>query len=175
MGFYLGFLKKNEVSREKVRDVLGEKFSYKLISEKNSLQVDDSFNSFFEKCHLVNDLLETKGLLLRVYERRDKFRYLIKKGVSGKNNVVRDFPSCLIQKFNRYEISRHQLKRQQKCFLELIDIVYKPVKDDGAIACFFTSTLHLAFRYYFSRKLKNNQFISNLTTRKCYYCSHFFC
>ena len=69
LGFYLGFLKKNEVLREKVRNVLGVKFSYKLISEKNSLQVNDSFNSFFEKCHLVNDLLETKGLFLRVYER----------------------------------------------------------------------------------------------------------
>ena len=75
------------VLREKIRDVLGEEFSNKLVNRKGSLHLDDSF---FDKCHLVNYLLETKGLFLRVYEKRDKFRYLMKKGVTGKSNVTRD-------------------------------------------------------------------------------------
>ena len=78
-----------------------------------------------------------KGLFIRVYETRDKFRYLIKKGVHGKNNVVRDLSSCVIKKVNGNEISQDQLKREQKCFLELIDIIYEPVKDNDKIACFF--------------------------------------
>ena len=78
MGFSLSFLF-IKVLREKVRDVLGEEISNKLTSEKISLQMNDSFDSFFDNCHLVNDLLETKDLFLRVYERQDKFRYLIKK------------------------------------------------------------------------------------------------
>ena len=49
------------------------------MKEKGFLQLDDSLESFFEKCHVVNDLLETKGLFLRVYERRNEIRYLIKK------------------------------------------------------------------------------------------------
>ena len=94
--------------------------------------------------------------------------------MSGKNNVVQDLLSYVIQKFKGYEISINQLKRQQKCFLESIDIVYEPVKANDAIACFFTSSLHLAYISYFPRKIKNNQFISNLTTRKCCYCDRFF-
>ena len=55
MGFYSSSLKTALVSREKIRDVLGEEFSNKQ---------DYSFDSFFDKCHLVNDLLEIKGLFL---------------------------------------------------------------------------------------------------------------
>lgn len=58
-----------ETSREKIRDVLGEDISNTFMKEKGFLQLDDSFDSFFGKCHLVNDLLEKKGLFLRVYER----------------------------------------------------------------------------------------------------------
>ena len=38
-------------------------------------------------CHVVNDLLMSKNLFLRVYEPRKKFRYLIKKVVKGKNII----------------------------------------------------------------------------------------
>ena len=60
-------------------DVLGEDISNKFMKEKGFLQLDDSFDSFFDKCHLVNDLLETKGLFFRVYERCDGLSYVIKK------------------------------------------------------------------------------------------------
>ena len=116
-GLLFKFSENSMVSREKIRDILREEFSNKLISENCSLQLDDSFDSFFDKCHLVNDLLETKGLFLRVYERRDKFRYPIKKGVTGKNNVTQNLSSCVIQKFNGHEILKHQLKRQERQFL----------------------------------------------------------
>ena len=65
------------------------------LQEKNAL-----FNSlqlwtvFFDKCHSFNDLLETKGLFLRIYDRRNKFRYAIKKGVAGKNNNTRFVGLC---------------------------------------------------------------------------------
>lgn len=68
-----------ETSRGKIMDVLGEDISNKFMKEKGFLQLDDSFDSFFDKCHLVNDLLETKGLFFRVYERCDGLSYVIKK------------------------------------------------------------------------------------------------
>lgn len=55
------------------------------LQEKNALFNCGQF--FFDKCHLFNDLLETKGLFLRIYDRRNKFRYAIKKGVTVKNNT----------------------------------------------------------------------------------------
>lgn len=73
---------------EPAGEKLGEKFTKKLFSEKENLRLHDSFEKFFDKCHLVNELLEEKHLFLRVYERRRKFRFLIKKGVIGKNKII---------------------------------------------------------------------------------------
>ena len=87
---------------------LGEEFIEKLLSLKENLRLDDSF----EKCHFVNELLEQKHLFLRVYKRRDKFRFLIKKGVVGRNKIVRDLFACVIRKFNVYEISSVKFKHK---------------------------------------------------------------
>ena len=105
---------------------LGDEFTEKLFSEEENLHLDDSFENCFDKCHLVNELLEEKRLFLRVYERRDKFRFLIKKGVSGKNKIVRDLSACIIRKFNSYEISTVNFNCRQKKFLHLLDVVYEP-------------------------------------------------
>ena len=83
-------------------EILGEEFAKKLPSEKENFRLDDCHESFFDKCHMVNELIEEKGVFLRVYERKDKFRFLIKKGVSGKNKVLRDLSSCIIRKLNGY-------------------------------------------------------------------------
>ena len=123
----------NKVSKENIKNFLGEEFFDKFMKEKNSLQLNDSLKRFFKKCHLVNDLLETKGLFLRVYERCDKFRHLIKKGVRGKNNIICDLSSCVIQRFNGYEILKHQLKDQEEQFQEPVDIIYEPVNDNSSI------------------------------------------
>ena len=111
---------------ESAAEKLGEEFTEKLFSEEENLHLDDSFENCFDKCHLVNELLEEKRLFLRVYERRDKFRFLIKKGVSGKNKIVRDLSACIIRKFNSYEISTVNFNCRQKKFLHPLDVVYEP-------------------------------------------------
>ena len=108
---------------------LGDEFTEKLFSEEENLHLDDSFENCFDKCHLVNELLEEKRLFLRVYERRDKFRFLIKKGVSGKNKIVRDLSACIIRKFNSYEISTVNFNCRQKKFLHPLDVVYEPTTE----------------------------------------------
>lgn len=50
-----------------------------------------------------------------------------KKGVTGKNIIAQDLSSCVIQKYNGYEILNHQLKCQEKQFYEPFDIIYEPV------------------------------------------------
>lgn len=60
----LGILTKSSnnknVTIKSTNDVLGEEFSLKLLSEKENLQHNDSFESFFDQCHLMNDLLKEK-------------------------------------------------------------------------------------------------------------------
>lgn len=48
------------------------------------LQLDQSREHLFQKCHVTNDFLEERELFLRVCERRDKFHYIVKKGTQGK-------------------------------------------------------------------------------------------
>ena len=108
------------------------------------LQLDQSLDNFEKICFIANQLLVTKELLLKVYERRDKFCYII--GVHGKNKNLRDFSSCVFQKFNGYDILKSELKNEEKQFHELIDIIYEPVNDESSVKCFFTDNLHLAYR-----------------------------
>ena len=51
MVFCQSFVKKNEVLREDARHILEEEFVDKFFNEKEFIQLDDSFESFFDKCH----------------------------------------------------------------------------------------------------------------------------
>ena len=68
--------------------------------------------------------LRQKNLSLRVYEGRNEFRCVIKKGIQGKSNVQRDLSACIVQKFNGYEILKIQLKDIEKRNREPIEIIY---------------------------------------------------
>lgn len=106
-----------------------------------------------------------KGLSLRVYERCDKFRDVIKKGTQGKTNIIHDPLSCVVQKFNGCEIANEWRKT--------IGIIYEPVNDER-LECLFTSNLHLACRSYCSKKVKGNYRTYHIATRQCYYCNKYF-
>ena len=108
------------------------------------LQLDQSLDNFEKICFIANQLLVTKELLLKVYELRDKFLYII--GVHSKNKNLCDFSSCVFQKFNGYDILKSELKNEEKQFHELIDIIYEPVNDESSAKCFFGDNLHLAYR-----------------------------
>ena len=68
----------NRVSKENIQSTLGKEFFDEICESKELLRLDNSLEGFSKKCTLANDFLEKKNLFLRVYERRDKFRYLIK-------------------------------------------------------------------------------------------------
>lgn len=93
---------------------------------------------------------------------------MIKKGVHGKNKVISGLSSCVIQKFSGYEIMENSLQHKEKRFLQLVTIAYEPVINDSAIKCFFTDSLHLAFRSCTEYK------ILHPATRQCYYCDNYF-
>ena len=118
-----------------------------------------------------------KNLFLQVYEQRDKFRYVIKKGAQGKNKVIRDLSSCVIKKFDSYDILKAEIKGEEKKNHILIDIVYIPVnRSNETINCYFTNNLHLAYRSYYLRENKKTgeKNIEKLSARQCYYCDKYF-
>ena len=90
-----------------------------------------------------------------MFERRDMFRFLIKKGVSGKIKIVRDLSACVIQKFNGYEISNVKFKCEQK---KLFYPVYEPITKRKSIICYYPDDLALVYRTRYSQKVKRKKF-----------------
>lgn len=61
----------NKTYKDKAEENLGKEFYDKFKEKKEVLQLDDSLENVFQKFHIANDVLEIKGLFLRVYERHD--------------------------------------------------------------------------------------------------------
>ena len=78
-----------------------------------------------------------KNLFLRVYKKRNKFRYLISKPTTGKNSVIRDLSLCVVEIYNGYQKVKIEKRHCQKVLFEPIDIVYNPVEGpDQNIQCY---------------------------------------
>ena len=100
---------KIEPDRKKAKDIFGENLYGDLIDVKDEMQLDRTLFGFFNRCFLVIELLSKYDYFLKFYERRDKFRFLINKKIERKNKVTRDLSSSAIEKFNRYELIKHEL------------------------------------------------------------------
>ena len=88
------------LEKNKAINVLGKDFHEKLLEVKEDIQLDKTLFGFFDRCFLMNKVLAKHNFLLKFYERRDKFRFLIKKKIEDrKNKVTRDLSSSIIKKF----------------------------------------------------------------------------
>ena len=58
-----------------------------LLRIKENLHLDLDIENFDNKCFMVNYILTNHGLYLRIYELRDKSRYLPMKN-TNKSNIV---------------------------------------------------------------------------------------
>ena len=105
---------------------------------------------------------------LRVYELKDKFRYLFHENYE-KKEVIRRVSSCIKEKFNGFTFAQINLAKNQKQDLIPINIVYKPVKkQDEVINCFLTGDLKNAYRGVYN----NSQGVRTANTLyECYYCN----
>ena len=123
----MGLVTEGKVKPEKKRagHILGESFYEELIEIKDNIQLDKNLFGFFSKCFLVNKVLARYNFFLKLFEQREKFRFLVKRKVEGKNKVTRDLSSSIIEKINGYEIIKNELARKEKRDFTAIDIVYR--------------------------------------------------
>ena len=92
---------------------------------------------------------------LRFCERKNKFRYQLKQNLKEKNKVKRELSSCVIQKFNGYELLRNNLNVHEKRDFIPIDILYEPTLDENKkSACFFAPDISLAYVGYIEKTRK---------------------
>ena len=154
------------------RDV-GFALSEDLFEIKNSLRLDgqDVLN-FENQCFQVNTILSRHNMFLRVFELKDKFRYLIKQSSEQKKRF-RELSACVIERFNGFQIVRLEFDNEIRRNFKPIDIVYKPViKLNAIIDCFFTDQLHLAFKAVYNETL-DWQKTKSCCAFECYFCGKF--
>ena len=75
---------------------------------------------------MTDVLLPTKyfpnNFFNKFFERRDKYRFLIKKKVVGKNTVTRNLSSSVIKKFNGYKNIKLKIALKEKTDFTPLDI-----------------------------------------------------
>ena len=88
------------------------------------MQLDSGLSTFETQCHIVNDLLMSKNLFLRVYELRKKFCYLIKKMPKGKIIIQKDLSARVETRFNGFELVRRMTENELRQKYRPVDILY---------------------------------------------------
>ena len=110
---------------------------------EEEVKLDRTLFGFFDRCFKLNKVLAKHNYFLKFFERRDVYRFLVKKKVQGKNEVIRNLSSSVLEKFNGYEMIRNDLSFNEKVEVIPIDIVYEPIYDETIPApCYFTSENH---------------------------------
>ena len=121
---------------------------------KKKLRLDLDIQNFENQCFSVNDLLNKHGLFLRVFEPKDKFRYLIKQD-SNKRTVFRDSSSCIVANFNGFNIAYVEFSKKLRQSFCPIDIIYKRAnKVDDIIRFIFSKKINTAFPAIFNKGSK---------------------
>ena len=121
----------------KIQETIGNDFYNDLLEIKDDIKLDRSIFGFFDRCFRANQVLDKHNFFLKFFERRDEFRFQIKKKVEGKNQVTRNLSSCVLEKFNGYEIIKHQLARKEKKGFSAIEVVYESIYDGKIPLPFF--------------------------------------
>ena len=133
--------------KDRLVEVFGRDFFKKLKAKKENLWLDLSLLNFKTRCHVINNLLMSKNLFLRVYELRKKFRCLITKVSQIKSIIQKDLSACVEEHFNGLQIVRRLTENERKQFFKPIDIVYRLVsKINQTINCDFLKSMRNTYR-----------------------------
>ena len=112
---------------------------------------------------------------LRFYERRNKFRYQLRRKLKEKNQMKRELSACIIQKFNGYELLRNHLNFIKRKDFIPIDVVYEwTLNENMIIECFFTPKIHLGFRTTIGKSRKGGNVLNHNHAKQCHYCNNYF-
>ena len=137
MPFVLKNKKSDQCDAMEIEKEIGSQLYLKIAEKKDKCILDLNKAHFDEMCYEINKILIDEKLFLRVYEIKDKFRYLFHED-HNKKNVLRSLSSCIKEKFNGFSFADIWLQTKQKCDLFPVNILYMPVKkENDVIECFF--------------------------------------
>ena len=98
-----------------------------------------------------------------------------KKKTQGKNDVTRQLSTCVLKKFNGYEVIRYGLTRKEKVDFIPINVVYEPSYDESVpVTCNLTNQIHQVYKSSVGCFDKCKERISNKAIKRCQYCQKSF-
>ena len=158
---------------DSLKQVVGIALFDDLFEIKSLLRLDGEDNLNFEnQCFRINTILSRHDMFLRVFELKDKFRYIIKQN-SEEKKFFNELSACVVERFNGFTIVRLEFDNEIRKEFTPVDIIYKPVKKENAILnCFFTDKLHLAYKAVYNETTKWDKLTSSCAFQ-CYFCGKF--
>ena len=167
---YVKTKKQDLCFEENFEEEMGNDLYSKIKTIKENCILDLNLNHFEEMCYNINDILLKENMFLRIYEIKDKYRYLFHENKDAKN-CLRSLSSCIKEKFNGFSWCKLKLSSKEKTDLLPVNILYKPIKkSDNFVKCYFVSDLKNAYRTTYEKSLR--QHTAN-TLNECYYCNDF--
>ena len=161
------------VDEEDLKQDVGLALSHDLFEIKSLLRLDLDNLNFENQCFKINAILSRYNMFLRVFESKDKFRYIIKQN-SEQKKIFSEVSACVIERFNGFTIIRLEFDNEIRKDFTPIDIIYKPVKkQDTILNCFFTDKLHLAYKAVYNETTKWEK-LKHSCAFQCYFCSKFY-
>ena len=126
--------------------------SEKLIYEKTEFLLD--LQEFNNVCYKINDILMKFDFFLRVFEQKNKYRQLLVRKPE-KQNQVKQLASCIIQKYNGFQVIKSLFNKRQRRNFMPVDIIYSPTKNANILPlCFFTTNIANAYTALYSEGMK---------------------
>ena len=164
--------KKDSIDEENLKEDVGLGLFHDLFEIKSLLRLDLDVLNFENQCFKINTILTKYNMFLRVFELKDKFRYLFKQNYEQKR-IVNEVSSCVIERLNGFTLVRLEFDNEIRRDFNPVDIIYKPVKKENEILnCFFSDKLHLAFRASYN-EITTWKKLTHSCAFQCYFCSKF--
>ena len=72
------------LDKNDAQKLLGDDLYFDLLEIEPETLLDKTLFGYFEQCYTINQVLTNYGYFLKFFERRNVYRFLIKKKITGK-------------------------------------------------------------------------------------------
>ena len=94
----------------------------------DNLNFSLDLQEFERVCYKINEILIEHNFFLRVFEQKNKYRNILVKKPE-KQTQIKQLASCLMQKYNGFQVIKNSLSKRERRKFEPIDIIYIPTKN----------------------------------------------
>ena len=128
-----------ELKQNAILDQILEQFSF------NELKFSLDLQEFNRIAYQINNIILKYNYFLRVFEQKNKYRqFLVKK--PSKQNQIKQLSSCLIEKYNGFQVVKIDFSKKERRKFEPIDIIYIPIKNTEILPkCYYTLNISNAY------------------------------